>query len=180
MKSIISASENENGDAEEMTLRKELTRLDIQRKSMEQEADVIVLELTTPPEEGVEPMGIDTPLIDKDGYPRGDVDILRARTLRQRFQILKNDHKAIEQNIDGMLTRLAAMKVRKKKKKNGVARRVSRRKEPTNVYHILTMAHTTTTTTYLFFLFYNIESQQTKRRRKGTRRPQGSQAQAKI
>jgi 26S proteasome non-ATPase regulatory subunit 9 len=128
--SIINASEN--GNSEEMVLRKELARIDIQRRSMEHEADAIVLELTTPPEEGVEPMGMDTPLIDVDGYPRGDVDILRARTLRQRFQILKNDHKAIEQNIDGMLTRLAAMKVRKKKKNVARILRSVPRKELTN------------------------------------------------
>jgi len=90
-------------------LRQSLATLDVQKKSMELEADVIVSELTTPPSEGVEPMGVDTPLVDHEGYPRGDVDILRARTLRQRFQILKTDHKEISKKIEFKLQHLALL-----------------------------------------------------------------------
>jgi 26S proteasome non-ATPase regulatory subunit 9 len=96
---------------EEEVLRKSLASLDVQRKSMEQEADVIYLELTTPPSEGVEPMGVDTPMIDQEGYPRGDIDVYRARSLRQRFRVLQTDHKALARNIEGMLLQLAAYKV---------------------------------------------------------------------
>jgi hypothetical protein len=96
---------------EEEVLRKSLASLDVQRKSMEQEADAIYLELTTPPSEGVEPMGVDTPMIDQEGYPRGDIDVYRARSLRQRFRVLQTDHKALARNIEGMLLQLAAYKV---------------------------------------------------------------------
>ncbi len=101
----------QNGDETETMLRQELTKLELKRKTMEHEADAIFLELTTPPEEGVEPMGIDTPLVDQDGYPRGDVDIYRTRTLRRRFRELKNDHNDISKKIQGMLVQLAVMKV---------------------------------------------------------------------
>mmetsp|Transcript_18031 Transcript_18031/g.44549 ORF Transcript_18031/g.44549 Transcript_18031/m.44549 type:complete len:308 (+) Transcript_18031:162-1085(+) len=100
-----------SGDTEEeKALRKSLATLDVQKKSMELEADAVVSELTTSPAEGVEPMGIDTPLVDNEGYPRGDIDVYRARTLRQRFYILKTDHKAISQKIDAMLRHLATLK----------------------------------------------------------------------
>lgn len=97
---------------EEQTLRKTLAALDVQRKAMELEADAIFLELTTPPAEGVEPMGINTPLVDGEGYPRGDIDVYRARTQRGRFAILKTDHKEIQSKIEGLLLQLARLKVR--------------------------------------------------------------------
>ena len=103
--------DSHNRDDPEMTLRKSLAALDVQRKSMEHEADAIFLELTTPPSEGVDAMGVDTPLVDAEGYPRGDIDIYRARTLRQRFSVLKTDHKEITKKIETMLTQLSAMKV---------------------------------------------------------------------
>ena len=106
---MFSQTEKENN--EETMLRKELAKLDVQRKSMEHEVDAIFLELTTPPDEGVEPMGIDTPLVDQDGYPRGDIDLYRTRTMRRRFRELKTDHKEISKKIESMLTQLAAMKV---------------------------------------------------------------------
>jgi len=83
---------------------------------MQHEADAIFLELTSPPSEGVEPMGIDTPLVDREGYPRGDIDIYRARTLRQRFRVLQTDHKETEQEIENLLQQLAVMKNPRKTK----------------------------------------------------------------
>lgn len=98
--------------ADEQTLRKTLASLDVQRKAMELEADAIFLELTTPPADGVEPMGINTPLVDREGYPRGDIDVYRARTQRGRFAVLKTDHKEIQGKIEGLLLQLARLKVR--------------------------------------------------------------------
>ncbi len=98
-------------DNEETTLRKTLASLDVQRKAMEHEADAIFLELTSPPSEGVEPMGIDTPLVDHEGYPRGDIDVYRARTQRNRFSVLKTDHKEIQGKIEGLILQLAKIKV---------------------------------------------------------------------
>lgn len=103
--------DHSNDSPEETTLRQQLTQLDIQRRSMELEADTIYLELTSPPKEGVEPMGIGTPLVDNEGYPRGDIDLYRARELRQRFHVLQTDHKEIETKIQNLLQTLAALKV---------------------------------------------------------------------
>lgn len=100
----------EDGDGE-LTLRKTLASLDVQRKALEHEADAIFLELTSPPSEGVEPMGLDTPLVDNEGYPRADIDVYRARTQRNRFRVLKTDHKQIEGKIEGLLLQLARLKV---------------------------------------------------------------------
>lgn len=108
----MATTTNEKQEDEEMALRKVLATLDVQRKAMENEADAIYSELTTPPEEGVEPMGVDTPLVDDDGYPRGDVDVYRARTLRNRFHVLQTDHKEISQKVEALLMQLAALKVR--------------------------------------------------------------------
>lgn len=103
----------EHDDHDEASIvRKSLASLDVQRKAMEHEADAIYLELTTPPSEGVEAMGIDTPLVDSEGYPRGDIDLYRARSLRQRFQVLRTDHKQITKKVEGMLIQLAALQVR--------------------------------------------------------------------
>jgi 26S proteasome non-ATPase regulatory subunit 9 len=107
----MSSSNNNKQSEEKATLRKLLTTLDFQRKAMENEANAIYLELTTPPEEGVEPMTVDTPLVDPEGYPRGDIDVYRARTLRNRFRILQTDHKEIAQKIEALLVQLAALKV---------------------------------------------------------------------
>lgn len=103
----------EEEESEESILRKTLKVLSTQRISMEQEADAILAELTTPPAEGITPMGLDTPLVDSEGYPRGDVDLVRARTLRGRFQVLKNDHKDITKRIERLLIQLTAIKVRR-------------------------------------------------------------------
>jgi 26S proteasome non-ATPase regulatory subunit 9 len=107
----VTAQDNDINSVE-ATLRQELAKLDIKRKTMEHEADAIFLELTTPPEEGVPPMGIDTPLVDQDGYPRGDIDIYRTRTMRGRFRTLKMDHKEISSEIENILLQLTVMKVR--------------------------------------------------------------------
>jgi 26S proteasome non-ATPase regulatory subunit 9 len=97
----------------EASYRKSIGSLDMRRKALESESQALYLELTTPPEENIPPMGIDTPLVDADGYPRGDVDIYRARTLRQRFQIIQTDHKELMKQTEHLLIKLAALKVRK-------------------------------------------------------------------
>ena len=45
-------------------------------------------------------MGVTTPLIDKDGYPRADVDVHRARVLRNRLAVITTDHKEIMKKIE--------------------------------------------------------------------------------
>ena len=92
------------------TLKSTLATLDVQRKSLEMEAEAITSELTTPPSPDVPPMGIDTPLVDREGYPRGDVDVYRARELRHRLACIRTDHSALMKNIEGELLKLSALK----------------------------------------------------------------------
>jgi len=101
---------------DETSLRKLLTTLDVQKKTIESEADAILHELTNPPSEGIEPMGLDTPLVDADGYPRGDIDVYRARSQRNRFRHLQTDHKEIKVKIEGLLDELAKKKDASKEK----------------------------------------------------------------
>jgi len=89
--------------------RESLQALDAQRRSLEMEADAIADELTSPPAEGVEPMGIDTPLVDDEGYPRGDVDVHRARSLRNRLACIRTDHKSLMKDIERHLLQLSAL-----------------------------------------------------------------------
>ena len=99
------------GDEEGM-LRKTLATVDVKRKALESESEAITSELLAEPEPGVPPMGIDTPLVDADGYPRGDVDVYRARTLRGRLAVIRTDYKALMRESEDLLYQLAALKVR--------------------------------------------------------------------
>lgn len=115
-------------------LRKKLLSLDVQRQALEQEASIIVAELTSDTitvvvddttnnndnnknDDAVNgdgrthktspPMGIDTPLVDADGYPRNDIDLYRARTLRGRLAQIRTDHQQLMQTIEVNLQQLA-------------------------------------------------------------------------
>lgn len=92
-------------------LRKQLASWDTQRKALENEAQAIVLELEAPGENGQKAMGIDTPLTDLDGYPRADIDIYRARTLRGRLAVIRTDHKELMAKIEEGLQKLTAFQV---------------------------------------------------------------------
>lgn len=98
----------------EQEARKQLAAMDMKRKALESEGEVIILELKARPEGGGEPMGIDTPLVDAEGYPRGDVDVYRARALRSRLDVIRNDHKALMKEIDQALIKLAEYRDPKK------------------------------------------------------------------
>ena len=92
-------------------IKQSLGQLDVQRKSLEMEGEAIISELTSPTEGGGPPMGIDTPLVDQDGYPRADIDVYRARELRHRFAIIKTDRKELMKQIDTLLGKLALLQV---------------------------------------------------------------------
>lgn len=96
---------------QETEAKKALAALDIKRKALEMEADAIHAELTSQGPEGQPPMGVDTPLVDPDGYPRADIDVYRARTLRGRLSTIQTDHKALMKDIEQGLAKLAALKV---------------------------------------------------------------------
>jgi 26S proteasome non-ATPase regulatory subunit 9 len=82
-----------------MTDSAALFSLDKQRKSLEEEASAITSELTASID-GKEPMGISTPLVDKDGYPRADIDVYRARYLRKRLHEIRFDHDVIMKQME--------------------------------------------------------------------------------
>lgn len=88
-------------------IKESLGVLAVKRKSLETEADAIVSELTD--SSNGEPMGVDTPLVDNDGYPRADIDVLRARTLRRRLNEIRTDHKELEKNMETQLLQLAVL-----------------------------------------------------------------------
>ena len=80
-------------------MRQELLSLDTQKKALLSEAEAIVSELTTNQPGGGPPIGIDAPLVDDEGYPRADIDVYRARTLRKRFKEIQTDVKVLEKKI---------------------------------------------------------------------------------
>jgi len=100
--------------------RKELLSLSNQKQSLELEVNAIISELTAPitiistddanTTTTAPPIGIDTPLVDSEGYPRSDIDVYRARTLRKRFHEIKTDYKVLEGRIERGLLELTALR----------------------------------------------------------------------
>ena len=45
-------------------------------------------------------VGMEEPLVDKEGYPRNDIDLVQVRKARHNIICLQNDHKAIMQRIE--------------------------------------------------------------------------------
>jgi hypothetical protein len=77
------------------------------------EAEAIVSELTTKQPGGGPPIGIDAPLDDDEGYPRADIDVYRARTLRKRFKEIQTNVKVLEKKIEFGLVEIAAQSTKK-------------------------------------------------------------------
>ena len=99
-----------SSDTEQVSnIRSLLKSLNVQREALESESEAITSELTSrdPEQPNVPAMGIDTPLVDEEGYPRNDIDIFRARTLRNRLMIVRTDHKKLMNEIDRSLQQLA-------------------------------------------------------------------------
>jgi Nas2 N_terminal domain len=99
-----------SSDTEQVSnIRELLKSLNVQREALESESEAITSELTSrdPEQPNVPAMGIDTPLVDEEGYPRNDIDIFRARTLRNRLMIVRTDHKKLMNEIDRSLQLLA-------------------------------------------------------------------------
>ena len=92
-------------------LRQLLKSLNVQREALEHESEAITSELISrnPEQPNVPPMGIDTPLVDTEGYPRNDIDIFRARALRSRLMMIRTDHKNMMDEINTSLQQLAVL-----------------------------------------------------------------------
>eukprot|EP00956_Cyclotella_meneghiniana_P005182 scaffold6460_cov50-Cyclotella_meneghiniana.AAC.1 len=110
--------------------RRELLSYDTQKKALESEAEAIVSELTSELPDGGPPMGIDTPLVDSEGYPRGDIDVFRARTLRKRFIEIQNDHKSLTRKIEKGLVELQAISKDKQQEDEERALRTAPKPKP--------------------------------------------------
>lgn len=101
-------------DQLQRSARENLKKLDVKRQALEAEAAAIVDELLAPPPDdaGGEPMGVDTPLVDADGYPRADIDVFRARTLRHRLNEIRTDHKELMRQVEAGMVKVAAFSKR--------------------------------------------------------------------
>jgi 26S proteasome regulatory subunit N4 len=106
MLSVANASSDENLVA---ATKQKLSTLHVQRQALESEAEAIISELTTPPAPDVKPAGIDDPLVDLEGYPRGDIDVYRVRTIRGRLAEIKTDRQSILNESERLLHQLAML-----------------------------------------------------------------------
>ena len=77
--------------------------LDKRRRNLEEESSAITDELTNSVD-GKKPMGVTTPLVDEEGFPRADIDVYRARHLRKRLNEIRYDHSNIMKKIEGNLS----------------------------------------------------------------------------
>lgn len=91
-----------------MSQRDELKKLQDERMVLEMEADAIYSELTTPGANGAPPAGVKEPLVDAEGFPRGDIDVYRVRDLRSRLSVINTDHKELMKKMEQGLHALHA------------------------------------------------------------------------
>ena len=45
-------------------------------------------------------VGMDKPLVDQEGFPRADIDLVQVRTARNKIACLQNDHKSLMARIE--------------------------------------------------------------------------------
>lgn len=83
-----------------------------QRDALEAEAEAIASELSARGPNGEPPIGLDAPLVDGEGFPRADIDLVNARSKRGRLRALKYEHKELMKRIEALLhATFAAMPV---------------------------------------------------------------------
>ncbi|KAI8643724.1 hypothetical protein BD408DRAFT_414444 [Parasitella parasitica] len=86
------------------TLMKDAQNLITRKTNLEQELKELEIVLTSA---GV---GMDTPLIDNEGFPRSELDIQTIRTSRSMIHRLRNDHREIMLEIEKILHRIHQLK----------------------------------------------------------------------
>ncbi|KAI5625291.1 26S proteasome non-ATPase regulatory subunit 9 [Silurus asotus] len=67
-------------------------------------------------------VGMHAPLVDAEGYPRADVDLIQIRAARHSISCLQNDHKAIMVEIEEALHKLHARERAKREEDQSAAR----------------------------------------------------------
>ncbi|KAI7872562.1 hypothetical protein BDF14DRAFT_521036 [Spinellus fusiger] len=75
-------------------LAKEAQVLILEKDALEEELRTLLEGLRS---QGV---GMDTPLVDREGFPRSDIDVAAARVARSRVYELRNDHTALMSKIE--------------------------------------------------------------------------------
>ncbi|KAG8456087.1 hypothetical protein GDO86_002040 [Hymenochirus boettgeri] len=93
-----------------------ITMLDVQQliaKKDEMEAQIKAYYEVLDDQKGI---GMDGALVDREGYPRADVDIYQVRTARHNIICLQNDHKSIMKQIEDALHQLHAREKEKHEK----------------------------------------------------------------
>jgi 26S proteasome regulatory subunit N4 len=81
-------------------LKESLKLMMVQRDALEIEADAIHSELTSVGLNGAPPAGISSPLVDAEGYPRSDIDIINVKNKRRRLAEINTDHKSLMKRIE--------------------------------------------------------------------------------
>lgn len=84
----------------EQAMKSTLSALIAQRESLEMEANAIGLELKSPGLNGEPPAGIKDPLVDSEGFPRGDIDLYRVRAQRKRLAEINTDYKTLMKRLE--------------------------------------------------------------------------------
>ncbi|CAG9464792.1 unnamed protein product [Pedinophyceae sp. YPF-701] len=84
-------------------LKKRIFEIQAQKDTVEAEMDACLARLNAPGQPGET-----EPLVDREGFPRDDVDIPQIRTDRKRVIELRNDHKGIMKQLGELLTQLHA------------------------------------------------------------------------
>ena len=96
-------------DNEKKGLQKRLKQLQSKRESLSSESEAIYSELASSPGGDGKPVGIHSPLVDDEGYPRADIDVYRVRDLRKRWHEIQNDIKSIMKDLEKYLVQLASL-----------------------------------------------------------------------
>lgn len=91
------------------SLRRRLSTMIAQRELLEVEAEAIHSELTSVGVNGESPAGLNDPLVDAEGFPRGDIDIYNVRNKRRRLREINTDHRALMAQIEELLHKLHLM-----------------------------------------------------------------------
>lgn len=71
-----------------------------QRDALELEAFALSEDLQSPGPNGEPPAGIKDPLVDREGFPRNDIDLFAVCEKRQRLAVINTDHKALMRQIE--------------------------------------------------------------------------------
>jgi len=106
-----------------MELRNGLLKLQATKEANISEAEILLEVLNSPSNGSV---GISGPLVDCEGFPRADIDIMLIRTHRNRLACLRTDRKMAEKQIHELLIKIHEME------KEEVIANPSFQKEDTN------------------------------------------------